>query len=144
MHPGHLLGREHAHGIIINVIHIVHEHVAVRTVAAGDVWKGRLAIVWSLGVWRISGKIAAAAVLGVPPYVTQIEPMADLVSRCSPQVKWCRSTISRTEGSVKDYHTVGGRRATRKLRIPKEATPKRTYPDIQIPVAWPWIGSTAC
>src|SRR5262245_41630724 len=143
MHPGHLLGREHEHGIIVNVIHIVHEHVAIRTVAAGDVWKGRFSIVWSLGVRRIIGKIAAAAVLGIPPYVAQIEPMADLVGRRSPQVKWRRCTTACAEGGVQDHHTVGSRRATRKLRIPKETAPKRTDPDIQIPVAWPWIGPTA-
>src|SRR5512145_645993 len=102
MHPGHLLRREHEHGVIVDVIHVVHKHVAVWAVVAGDAGEGRFSEVGSLGVWRIGNKIAPTAVLSIPPDVTQIEPMADLMGGCSPQVKWRCGGASRAEGGVQD------------------------------------------
>src|SRR5215211_1269357 len=40
LHPRYLTGREHEHAGIVRVVHIVHEHVAVRTVVAGSIREG--------------------------------------------------------------------------------------------------------
>src|SRR5262249_29179289 len=45
LHPGHLAGGEHDHGVVVDVVHVVHEHVAVRRVAARDVRELRFPVV---------------------------------------------------------------------------------------------------
>ena len=76
LHPHHLLCCKHEHGIIVNVIHVVHEHVPARAVVAGHMRELRFPV--RPGIRRIGDKIGSTAVFRVRPDVAQVEPVGRL------------------------------------------------------------------
>ncbi len=40
LHPNHLPSGEHEHRVVVDIVHVVHEHVPMRVITARYVWKG--------------------------------------------------------------------------------------------------------
>src|SRR5689334_7284774 len=81
LHACNLPVSKHYHNAIVDIVHVVDEHVAVGTVTARDVWKLRRIIVWKLRLGRIGHMIRARTVAGVAPDMVEVEPMPDFM-RC--------------------------------------------------------------
>ena len=68
VHARDLAGGEHEHRGVVDVVHVVHEHVAVRAVAAGDVRERRLAEVRPPAAFGVSAtQVGAAAAVACRP-----------------------------------------------------------------------------
>src|SRR4029079_18232974 len=88
LHPYDLPGGEHHHRRVVDIVHVVHEHVAVWTVAAADVREGRDAIVRPALIRCVGHEdVRGTAGAIVAPDVPQVEPMADLVRRRAAEVE---------------------------------------------------------
>ena len=120
MHAGDLPIGEHDHGRIVDVIHVVHEHVTIGTVVAGNVWEGRLAVVRKLRVGRIVNEIGTCAILGVAPDVTEVEPVPNFVRRRAAEIERRCSVAHGSERRVEDHDAVSCRRPAGELRIAEQ------------------------
>src|SRR5919109_4212480 len=88
VHARGLAGGEHEHRAVVDVVHVVHEQVAVRAVIAGDVRERRLAVVLARLVGRVGAVVRALAARPVvTPDVEQVEPVADLVGGRATEVE---------------------------------------------------------
>src|SRR3990170_6942980 len=85
LHPNGLLRREHHHRTVVNVVHVVHEHVPARAISATDARKFRFAEVGTGGVRCVSDKVASTAVFSVATNVTKVKPVPDFVRGRSPE-----------------------------------------------------------
>src|SRR5215475_6096538 len=74
VHAGHLLRGEHEHCGVVHVVHVVHEHIAVRPVAAGDMGELGLPVIRKLRIRRVTDEICSLAMGSVSPYVVKIQP----------------------------------------------------------------------
>ncbi len=57
LHPGHLPFSEYEHRVIVDIVHVVHEHVPMRVITARYAWKGWFAIVLVELIRRIIDEI---------------------------------------------------------------------------------------
>src|SRR6266849_3878248 len=69
VHTRHLLGGKHEHRGVVDVVHVIHEHVAIGPVAAGDMRKFGLAEIRMQRVGGIGNEVGAGAVFGIAPDV---------------------------------------------------------------------------
>src|SRR6266542_6381064 len=79
MHPDYLLQRKHEHRVVIGVVHVVHKHVAILSIAAGNMREDRFTKVWPGSIGCIFDKICSATVLSIAPNVAQVKKMSNLV-----------------------------------------------------------------
>src|SRR5215510_1962792 len=117
MHPSDLAGGEHEHGIVVNVVHVVHEQVAVGPVVAGHMGKRRLAEIWGFCVGSIIDKVPARAIGGIAPDVAEIQEMTDFMGSGAAQVEGSRSTAAGTKGGVENHNAIGIGGTPRELSI---------------------------
>ena len=142
LHARHLPGGKHEHRHVVGIVHVVHEHVAVRPIVAGDVGeRGRAEIVVAL-VRRVGDEVAAAASVAiVSPDMPQVEPVTDFVRCGASEVERRGGRADGAEGGMQDHHAVGARRAARKLRIAEQIPlgrgDARRYPQVEVLVGWP-------
>lgn len=131
-------------GTVVDVIHVVHEHVAVRAIVAADVREaGHTGVGAALvrGVGHIVSTAAAVAV--VAPDMVQVEPVADLVRRGAAQVERRRDAADRAESGTQDHHAIGLRRTAGELRIAEQAATQLANPDVQVTCSRPGIHAAA-
>src|SRR5688572_8849177 len=104
------------HGVIVDVIQKVHEHVAVRAVVATDLRKLGLAEIWALLNWRVRNEVPIATLASFPQ-LSEIQILCDCRRRGSTFVegRLCRTRCAERE--VVDYDAVRGFGATGKLCI---------------------------
>src|SRR5262249_17327127 len=87
LHPGNLAWGKHNHRVIIDIVHVVHEHVAVGPVVARHMGKLRLAEIRLFGAGGVIDQIVPVAIGEVAPDVAQVEEMTDLVGSRATQVE---------------------------------------------------------
>ena len=88
LHAGDLARGEHEHRGIIDIVHVVHEHVAVGSVVAGDVRERRRAGVSSRLIGRVRHVVRArTAGAVIAPDVVEVQPMADFVGRGTAEME---------------------------------------------------------
>ena len=129
LHARDLARREHEHRGIVDVVHVVHEHVAVGPVAAGDVRERRRAGVATALIGRVGHVVRAGAARAVvTPDVVQVEPVADLVRGRAAEVERRRRRAGGAERRLKDDHAVGRGRAAGELRVAEQAARRAGRP----------------
>src|SRR5277367_4343891 len=139
VHSRDLLRGEHQHCIVVDIVHVIHEHVPVRTVAATYMRKFRLSIIGKFCVRRVVYKIGAFTMLSVSPDVVQVEPVTDFMSSGSSEVERRGRCPPRSKSCIENHHTIGLRRSARELGISQKPSSQRTDPKVQIFLARPGI-----
>src|SRR5687767_898133 len=71
-HPHDLLRREHDQRGVIRIVHIVHKHIAIWTIAAGNARERWRSLVRTSGIRGVSDVICAGAIFAVTPDVAQV------------------------------------------------------------------------
>ncbi len=140
LHARHLATRKHDHHGVVHVVHVIHEQITVWPVVTTDVREGRRAIIRAGLARSIGNEIAAVATrrVVVTPQVVQVEPVANLVGRGTPQIEGCQRGSRRPKSRVRNDDTVSSPRAARKLRVPEDPT-QHAHPKIQVSVPRPRI-----
>ena len=123
---------EHEHRGVVDVVHVVHEHVAVRAVVARDVRAVGLAVVGRHRARGVGHLVGARAVVGVAPDVAQVEVVADLVGRGAAEVERVGGHALGAERGVEDHHAVGLGRAAGELRVAEQAAAEVADPDVEV------------
>src|SRR5436190_7518689 len=117
MHPGDLLNSKHEHGVVIRVIHIVHKHVAVWPIGAGNMRKHGLAKIRPGGVWSVVNHICSATVFCIAPDMSEIKEVADLVSSGASKIKRGGGSSACTKCFVHNNYAIGRSGSPGKLSV---------------------------
>ena len=144
LHACDLAGGEHEHGIVVGIVHVVHEQVATRPVAARHMWEYRLAEIGPGRIGRVGDQIVSRATATViAPDMAEVEPVPDFMGG-GPAMVIGRESGGRSngaEGRVQNYHTVCRCRPTRELCIAKQSLPEFAHPKIEVFRRIPSVGT---
>src|SRR3954468_1812066 len=126
-----LLGGEHEHRGVVGIVHVVHEHVAVRPVVAADFGKRRRSVIWARRIWRGGDRVTAAAVWRIAPDVPQVQVVANFMRGRTAFVEGSPCRPVRPERLKVNDDAVGGGWTTGKLRVAEQSIGQRTDPHVQ-------------
>src|SRR5262245_52235958 len=138
-HARDLALREHEHRRVVDVVHVVHEEIAVRAVPAGDVWKGRRSVVLVELRRRVGDEVVVLAGrdAALAPDVAQVQVVPHLVRRGAAEVEGLPGASARAEGRVQDRDAVRLLRAAGELRVAERPAFEVADPDVQVPLRVP-------
>ncbi len=132
VHAARLAAGEHEHRRVVDIVHVVHEHVAVRPVVTGDLGEGRRADVLVGLVRSVRDLVRAPASCAVvPPDVEEVQPVRHLVGGRTSLVERRDGAPTGAERRVQDHHPVRRPPPTRELGVAEQPVAERAGPDIQ-------------
>lgn len=135
-HAVALVERKHVHAAVIDVVHVVHVHLAIAITAATVeriVGEAGAAVVFLLCGGGVADEVVAA--VRVAPDVVEEKPMADLVGGCTALVAGGDAAAADTKGGVVDHHAVVVRvigEFVREGRVAVELVAEVADPDVEV------------
>jgi hypothetical protein len=117
VHARDLSYAEHEHCIVVDIVHVIHEHIAAGAIIARYMGKSRRTIIRQLSRWCILDIIAAAAIFRVTPDMPKIEEVSDFMDSSASEIKWRGGGSRSSKSRIENGDAVSFRWSPRKLCV---------------------------